>query len=123
PPADIDALARAVVSVLAIRIGEPRAPGARTATPAWAAPTPAWGLPAISMTPAHDVAALSAMTLTPAHGAVATPSSETRSESGRVRSVRIDVRRLDALMNLIGELVIARGRLTQLATELGDFSL
>jgi two-component system chemotaxis sensor kinase CheA len=37
--------------------------------------------------------------------------------------VRIDVRRLDALMNLIGELVIARGRLTQLATELGDLSL
>ena len=39
------------------------------------------------------------------------------------RSVRIDVRRLDALMNLIGELVIARGRLTQLAGELGDMSL
>jgi two-component system chemotaxis sensor kinase CheA len=39
------------------------------------------------------------------------------------RSVRIDVRRLDALMNLIGELVIARGRLTQIAGELGDTSL
>ena len=39
------------------------------------------------------------------------------------RSVRIDVRRLDALMNLVGELVIARGRLTQLAGELGDSSL
>ena len=39
------------------------------------------------------------------------------------RSVRIDVRRLDALMNLIGELVIARGRLTQLAGQLGDTSL
>jgi two-component system chemotaxis sensor kinase CheA len=37
--------------------------------------------------------------------------------------VRIDVRRLDALMNLIGELVIARGRLTQLAGDLGDTSL
>ena len=31
------------------------------------------------------------------------------------RSVRIDLRRLDNLMNLIGELVITRGRLTQLA--------
>jgi two-component system chemotaxis sensor kinase CheA len=31
------------------------------------------------------------------------------------RNVRIDLRRLDALMNLIGELVITRGRLTQLA--------
>jgi len=39
------------------------------------------------------------------------------------RSVRIDVRRLDTLMNLIGELVIARGRLTQLAGVLGDTSL
>jgi two-component system chemotaxis sensor kinase CheA len=75
------------------------------------------------MTPAHDMAALSSMTLTPAQGVVATPPGETRSESGRVRSVRIDVRRLDALMNLIGELVIARGRLTQLATESGDLVL
>jgi len=117
PAGEIERVARAVGDVFEVQVGEPRASGA------WAAPTPAWGLPAISMTPAHDMAALSAMTLTPAHGVGATPSSDTRSESGRVRSVRIDVRRLDALMNLIGELVIARGRLTQLATELGDFSL
>jgi two-component system chemotaxis sensor kinase CheA len=39
------------------------------------------------------------------------------------RSVRIDVRRLDTLMNLIGELVITRGRLSQLAGSLGDTSL
>ncbi len=117
PAGEIERVARAVGDVFEVQVGEPRASGA------WAAPTPAWGLPAISMTPAHDMAALSGMTLTPAHGAVATPSTETRSESGRVRSVRIDVRRLDALMNLIGELVIARGRLTQLATELGDLSL
>jgi two-component system, chemotaxis family, sensor kinase CheA len=32
----------------------------------------------------------------------------------RARHVRIDLRRLDALMNLIGELVIARGRLVEL---------
>ena len=42
---------------------------------------------------------------------------------GGPRSVRIDVRRLDALMNLIGELVIARGRLAQLSSELHDASL
>ncbi|HEY4129784.1 MAG TPA: chemotaxis protein CheA, partial [Gemmatimonadaceae bacterium] len=42
---------------------------------------------------------------------------------GPARHVRIDVRRLDNLMNLIGELVIARGRLSQLAMELGDTSL
>ena len=34
----------------------------------------------------------------------------------RERRVRIDLRRLDTLMNLIGELVIARGRLAQLAS-------
>jgi two-component system chemotaxis sensor kinase CheA len=42
---------------------------------------------------------------------------------GRARHVRIDVRRLDNLMNLIGELVIARGRLSQIAGELGDPTL
>jgi len=117
PAGEIERVARAVGDVFEVQVGEPRASGA------WAAPTPAWGMPAISMTPAHDMAAMSAMTLTPAHGVVATPSNDTRSESGRVRSVRIDVRRLDAFMNLIGELVIARGRLTQLATELGDLPL
>jgi two-component system chemotaxis sensor kinase CheA len=50
------------------------------------------------------------------------PVADATSERAKAqaRSVRIDVRRLDALMNLIGELVIARGRLTQLAGELGD---
>ncbi len=36
------------------------------------------------------------------------------------RSVRIDLRRLDKLMNLIGELVITRGRLAQLSATLND---
>jgi two-component system chemotaxis sensor kinase CheA len=39
------------------------------------------------------------------------------------RNVRIDLRRLDNLMNLIGELVITRGRLTQLSTALADSAL
>ena len=42
---------------------------------------------------------------------------------GAQRSVRIDLRRLDNLMNLIGELVITRGRLTQISTALGDSAL
>ncbi|MBA3889355.1 MAG: chemotaxis protein CheA [Gemmatimonadaceae bacterium] len=37
--------------------------------------------------------------------------------------VRIDLRRLDALMNLIGELVITRGRLVQLAMAADDVAL
>ncbi|MFL5618536.1 MAG: chemotaxis protein CheW [Gemmatimonadaceae bacterium] len=39
------------------------------------------------------------------------------------RSVRIDLRRLDNLMNLIGELVITRGRLVQLTGALDDPAL
>ena len=39
------------------------------------------------------------------------------------RSVRIDLRRLDSLMNLIGELVITRGRLHQLAASIDDTAL
>jgi len=47
-------------------------------------------------------------------------------DAGRGRSsrnVRIDLRRLDALMNLIGELVITRGRLVQLAVTRDDPAL
>ena len=39
------------------------------------------------------------------------------------RSVRIDLRRLDNLMNLIGELVITRGRLVQLTGPIDDAAL
>jgi two-component system chemotaxis sensor kinase CheA len=41
-------------------------------------------------------------------------------ESGRSRHIRVDLRRLDALMDLIGELVTARGRLNQLAADRRD---
>ncbi|HVZ77473.1 MAG TPA: chemotaxis protein CheA [Gemmatimonadaceae bacterium] len=41
----------------------------------------------------------------------------------QARHVRIDLRRLDALMNLIGELVITRGRLQQLGAAIGDAAL
>jgi two-component system chemotaxis sensor kinase CheA len=47
-------------------------------------------------------------------------------DAGRSRSsrnVRIDLRRLDALMNLIGELVITRGRLVELAVTRDDPAL
>lgn len=65
-------------------------------------------------------------------GAAATPeSSEALSAprqapepAGRpARHVRMDLRRLDNMMNLIGELVITRGRLDQLARQIDDPSL
>jgi two-component system chemotaxis sensor kinase CheA len=57
--------------------------------------------------------------------ATATLASDVRvaPAGGRGRHVRIDVRRLDKLMNLAGELVVARGRLAQLAAQLGDHAL
>lgn len=50
---------------------------------------------------------------------VVIPGDE-RADSPKSRFIRIDVRRLDTLMNLVGELVIARGRLAQIAAELDD---
>jgi two-component system chemotaxis sensor kinase CheA len=64
-----------------------------------------------------------AVTIETAPAATPAPAAETRSVVGQARHVRIDVRRLDTLMNLIGELLIARGRLSQLAGELGDETL
>jgi two-component system chemotaxis sensor kinase CheA len=46
---------------------------------------------------------------------VAAPGAPAVPGARQNRSVRIDLRRLDTLMNLIGELVITRGRLLQLA--------
>lgn len=56
-------------------------------------------------------------------GILADPSVR---DAGSVRQqhfVRIDLRRLDTLMNLIGELTIARGRLSRIATSVGDSEL
>jgi two-component system chemotaxis sensor kinase CheA len=41
-------------------------------------------------------------------------------DAARTRHVRVDLRRLDVLMNVIGELVTARGRVEHLAGRLGD---
>jgi two-component system chemotaxis sensor kinase CheA len=96
PPAEIERVIRKAGDVVFVRVDEPgRASGPRKA----------------------------AMTMEAAAAATPAPAAETRSVVGQARHVRIDVRRLDTLMNLIGELLIARGRLTQLAGELGDVTL
>src|SRR6266550_2719739 len=48
------------------------------------------------------------------------PRVEGALEAGRTRHIRVDLRRLDTLMDLIGELVTARGRLNDLAAEWRD---
>jgi two-component system chemotaxis sensor kinase CheA len=55
--------------------------------------------------------------------ALATSAPANGSGVRQQRSVRIDLRRLDNLMNLIGELVITRGRLVQLSTTINDTAL
>lgn len=50
-------------------------------------------------------------------------AEESAPVSKGTRHVRIELARLDALMNLIGELVITRGRLQQLTAGLGDPAL
>jgi two-component system chemotaxis sensor kinase CheA len=52
--------------------------------------------------------------------ALATSAPTTGAGLRQQRSVRIDLRRLDNLMNLIGELVITRGRLVQLSASMND---
>lgn len=51
---------------------------------------------------------------------VAEPSAEAAGEGPRARHIRVDLKRLDELMNLIGELVIARGRLESLARRFAE---
>lgn len=61
--------------------------------------------------------------LTPDHAAPELVPSGIPAAARVQHHVRIDLRRLDALMNLIGELVITRGRLTQLAATADDAAL
>lgn len=58
----------------------------------------------------------------PAAPAVKAPSTDANKQAASVsgQTVRVDVTRLDALMNLIGELVIDRTRIAQIGSELGS---
>jgi two-component system chemotaxis sensor kinase CheA len=68
-----------------------------------------------------ELAGYGAAGLTPASAVATLPPEDAGPR--KQRHVRIDLRRLDALMNLIGELVITRGRLTQIASVISDASL
>ena len=86
------------------------------------APGPVPGGSGAPVSPGIDLSAASAVngaTGSPPNGTPAGGDGGTR----RQRHVRIDLRRLDSLMNLIGELVITRGRLTQIAGAMHDEAL
>ena len=101
PAAEIERTIRKAGDVVFVRIDEPQRVSAPARAPRPSAP----------------------VTVEAMMAAVPAPSGDTKSVVGQARHVRIDVRRLDTLMNLIGELLIARGRLTQLAGEIGDLAL
>ena len=71
--------------------------------------------------PRHTIVAqrLTPVGVPQASEAAAAPDRATQ----QARHVRIDLRRLDTLMNMIGELVIARGRLQAIAATTGDPAL
>ncbi len=98
-PADVIAALRAAGDVVEVRVGdEPAAAADGVAEPP-------------DSEPATIAEALA--------GSAPTNGAAVRQQ----RSVRIDLRRLDNLMNLIGELVITRGRLVQLAADSSDTAL
>ncbi|HEY7237200.1 MAG TPA: chemotaxis protein CheA [Gemmatimonadaceae bacterium] len=117
--AEIERVARGAGDVAAVRVGEDSAPRAgRSAAPAdvteviAASATQAPGTNAPSPAAPNAQRALELV-------ADATDTAIVRQS----RHVRIDLRRLDSLMNLIGELVITRGRLQQISIGLEDPAL
>lgn len=61
--------------------------------------------------------------LTVSEGPEERSGSAEAADAIRSRHIRVDLRRLDSLMDLIGEVVTARGRLNQLAAERRDLAL
>ena len=124
PAAEVSRVVRAAgdVAVVAIEEGSAReTPGAPAARQTVAAARPSGMLIAADVARAAESA--DAAGAHPASASSGAPTPAASSASRAPRHVRIDLRRLDALMNLIGELVIARGRLLQIGSQLGDPAL
>ncbi|HLQ68282.1 MAG TPA: chemotaxis protein CheA [Gemmatimonadales bacterium] len=63
----------------------------------------------------RGVGDVEAVTIGGGEEAHVTPAESAAAVAGRSKHIRVDLRRLDTLMDLIGELVTARGRLNELA--------
>jgi two-component system chemotaxis sensor kinase CheA len=126
--AEIERVARGAGDVAAVRVGEDVAvQPKRTAPAAEQRATRGEPVAAAGKQPVPITAAVTApkpvdleTVLTVPNGA---PDGTDASGVRQSRHVRIDLRRLDSLMNLIGELVITRGRLMQLSTGFDDPAL
>jgi two-component system chemotaxis sensor kinase CheA len=103
--------------------GPAREPEARPAPP----PSPGPAEPAPGDTAEPPAEALAAPRPEDRPGSAATPQAEARKPTAArkeaMQSLRVDAGKLDDLVNLVGELVIAQARLTQLASSLGQPAL
>lgn len=84
----------------------------RPATEEETAPPAAASSPAAAATPAATATATAA-SAAPAQAAEAPEANEKRTHKAK-QTVRVDIERLDSLMNLVGELVMHKGRLEQI---------
>lgn len=114
-PAEIERVVRAVGDVALVAV---EAPSGRGAAP------PASAATAATTVPAERPSGLLLAAEMDAAEEAGTPRAATPSAPMHApRHIRVDQRRLDALMNLIGELVIARGRMQQIGGRLADPAL
>jgi two-component system chemotaxis sensor kinase CheA len=133
--AEIERVARGAGDVAAVRVGDDaaRALGRsddsersanREPQPAESTPTPHATRHAVRATevPSGELPA-AASTDAAARALDSAVVNAGVADTRQSRHVRIDLRRLDSLMNLIGELVVTRGRLMQIATGVDDPAL
>ena len=119
---EIERVARGAGDVAAVRLGEDIVAAAKGAPAEAKAMRPEAASIALTeppTAPSRPATAGPPAAVTPNGNAEAGEAAGVRQS----RHVRIDLRRLDSLMNLIGELVITRGRLVQIATGLDDPAL
>ncbi|MFN7954422.1 MAG: chemotaxis protein CheA [bacterium] len=118
PPKPVSAPAAA-----APQIASPAATPAPTIAPPLAA-TPTPSTPAAAPTPFATASPAAPVPPAPGTSAPASDGAETKSAAPGVSesSIRVDVGILDKLMNLVGELVLARNQVLQLSTSTADSS-
>ncbi|MCG0313609.1 MAG: chemotaxis protein CheA [Calditerricola sp.] len=109
-----------IASVDVVPVGEGQARREMAAASALSAPADAPSTP--SAAPTSGAVAPGAQA-GPSAGSSRSDSAGPRSRKGSGRTIRVDLERLDQLMNLFSELVIDRGRLEQLARELNHPTL
>lgn len=109
-----------IASVDVVPVGEGQARREMAAASALSAPADAPST--TSAAPASGAVAPGAQA-SPSAGSSRSDSAGPRSRKGSGRTIRVDLERLDQLMNLFSELVIDRGRLEQLARELNHPTL